>query len=48
MRNGLVIKAVQDTMILSPPLVAPREHSDEIYQKVLKTLNQLVEELGRC
>ena len=48
MRNGLVIRAVQDTMILSPPLVAPREHSDEIYQKALKTLNQLAEELGRC
>ena len=48
MRNGLAIRAVQDTMILSPPLVASREHLDEIYQKALKTLNQLAEELGRC
>ncbi|HBM51832.1 MAG TPA: aspartate aminotransferase family protein, partial [Deltaproteobacteria bacterium] len=32
-RNGLVMRAVQDTMILSPPLVATRGHLDEIYEK---------------
>ena len=47
-RNGLVMRAVQDTMILSPPLVATRGHLDEIYEKASKTLNQLAEELGRC
>ena len=47
-RNGLVMRAVQDTMILSPPLVATRSHLDEIHEKASKTLNQLAEELGRC
>ncbi len=47
-RNGLVMRAVKDTMILSPPLVASRDHLDEIYKKALKSLNQLAEELGRC
>jgi len=47
-RNGLVMRAVQDTMILSPPLVATRGNLDEIYEKASKTLNQLAEELGRC
>ena len=47
-QNGLVMRAVQDTMILSPPLVATKGHLDEIYEKVSKTLNQLAEELGRC
>ena len=46
--NGLVMRAVQDTMILSPPLVATRGHLDEIYEKASKTFNQLAEELGRC
>ena len=46
--NGLVMRAVQDTMILSPPLVATRRHLDEIYEKASKTFNQLAEELGRC
>ena len=47
-RNGLVMRAVKDTMILSPPLVASRDHLDEIYKKALKSINQLAEELGRC
>ena len=46
-QNGLVMRAVQDTMILSPPLVATKGHLDEIYEKASKTFNQLAEELGR-
>lgn len=46
-RNGLVMRAVKDTMILSPPLISTRAHLDEIYEKTLKTLNELAEELGR-
>ncbi len=46
-QNGLVMRAVQDTMILSPPLIVEKHHLDEIYEKALKTLNQLAEELGR-
>ena len=45
-QNGLVMRAVQDTMILSPPLVATKGHLDEIYEKA-QTFNQLAEELGR-
>lgn len=37
--NGLVMRAVGDTMIVSPPLIAEREHIDELVEKAWKCLD---------
>lgn len=39
-QNGLVMRAVRDTMIISPPLVFTREHVDELIDKAWKSLDQ--------
>jgi len=41
MRNGLVMRAVGDTMIAAPPLVITREQIDELITKVVRTLDEL-------
>lgn len=41
MRNGLVMRAVGDTMIVAPPLVITREQIDELIAKVVRTLDEL-------
>ncbi len=41
--NGLVMRATGDTMIISPPLVATREHIDELVDKARRTLDQTLE-----
>ncbi len=38
--NGLVMRAVRDTMVMSPPLVITDEEIDELAGKVRKTLDQ--------
>jgi len=37
--NGLVMRAVGDTMIVSPPLVSTREHIDELVEKAWRCLD---------
>ena len=44
-KNGLVMRAVGDTMIISPPLVANREHIDELVDKAKLTLDQTLEHI---
>src|SRR5262245_4020253 len=39
-RNGLVMRAVGDTMILAPPLVLERKHVDELVEKARKSLDE--------
>ena len=44
--NGLVMRAVGDTMIMSPPLVISRSEIDELVDKAWKVLDQVAEQLG--
>jgi putrescine aminotransferase len=37
--NGLVMRAVGDTMIVSPPLIVEKEHIDELVEKAWKCLD---------
>ncbi|ARN73478.1 aspartate aminotransferase family protein [Oceanicoccus sagamiensis] len=39
-RNGLVMRAVGDTMIISPPLIITKEQIDELIEKALKSLDE--------
>jgi putrescine aminotransferase len=43
--NGLVMRAVGDTMIVSPPLIVEREHIDELVEKAWKCLDLTAESL---
>ncbi|MFN2167968.1 MAG: aspartate aminotransferase family protein, partial [Anaerolineae bacterium] len=43
--NGLVMRAVGDTMIVSPPLVVTHEHIDELVEKAWKSLDLTAESL---
>ncbi|MET0533020.1 MAG: aspartate aminotransferase family protein [Steroidobacter sp.] len=45
--NGLVMRAVRDTMILAPPLVITHEQIDELIDKARRALDQTLEELRR-
>ena len=44
--NGLVMRAVKDTMIISPPLIMTREQIDELMVLALKCLDLTAGELG--
>lgn len=45
-RNGLVMRAVRDTMIISPPLVLSREQVDELIEKAARSLDETAQRLG--
>ncbi|HKE94808.1 MAG TPA: aspartate aminotransferase family protein [Povalibacter sp.] len=42
--NGLVMRAVRDTMIIAPPLVMTRSHVDELIEKARKSLDMTLAE----
>jgi putrescine aminotransferase len=44
-QNGLVMRAVWDTLIAAPPLVIQRQEIDELVAKARQTLDQLQAEL---
>jgi putrescine aminotransferase len=44
--NGLVMRAVGDTMIMSPPLIISRAEIDELVDKAWKVLDLVAERLG--
>jgi putrescine aminotransferase len=46
-RNGLVMRAVWDTLIVAPPLVITRAEIDELIAKAATTLDELHAELRR-
>jgi putrescine aminotransferase len=43
--NGLVMRAVGDTMIVSPPLIVENKHIDELVEKACKCLDLTAESL---
>lgn len=45
--NGLVMRAVRDTMIIAPPLVISHDQIDELIDKARKALDQTHQELQR-
>ncbi|MDT8344458.1 MAG: aspartate aminotransferase family protein [Thermohalobaculum sp.] len=45
--NGLVMRAVGDTMVIAPPLVISREDCDELVARARKTLDDLADALTR-
>ncbi len=45
--NGLVMRAVRDTMIVAPPLVISREECDELVARARKTFDDLADALAR-
>lgn len=45
-QNGLVMRAVGDTMIIAPPLTLSREQIDELVEKAGRTLDALVPALA--
>jgi putrescine---pyruvate transaminase len=46
MDNGLVMRAVGDTMIIAPPLTIEREQIDELVDKARRALDQAAKTLG--
>ena len=44
--NGLVMRAVRDTMIIAPPLVMTRAHVDELVDKARKSLDRTLEKVA--
>ena len=44
--NGLIMRAVGDTMIIAPPLVISRGEIDELVEKARKCLDLTLEALG--
>ena len=38
--NGLVMRAVGDTMIIAPPLIISESQIDELIEKAIKTLDE--------
>jgi len=46
LKNGLILRATWDAMLLSPPLVISRAEIDELMEKIWKSLDMTAKELG--
>ena len=46
LKNGLILRATYDAMLLSPPLVISRAQVDELAEKAWKSLDMTARELG--
>ena len=46
LRNGLILRATNDAMLLSPPLIITRDQIDEMFDKTWKALDQTAAALG--
>jgi putrescine aminotransferase len=46
LKNGLILRATNDAMLLSPPLVITRAQVDELFEKAWKSLDQAAQQLG--
>ncbi len=46
--NGLIVRALQDTVALCPPLVISEGETDELLQRFARALDETAVALGRC
>lgn len=46
LKNGLILRATYDSMLISPPLVISRLEIDELFEKAWKSLNETAESLA--
>ena len=46
LKNGLILRATNDSMLLSPPLTLTRANIDELAEKAWKSLDMTAMELG--
>jgi putrescine aminotransferase len=46
LKNGLILRATNDSMLLSPPLTMTRAHIDELADKAWKSLDMTARDLG--
>ncbi len=46
LKNGLILRATYDSMLLSPPLVISRDEIDELFEKAWKSLNETAREIA--
>jgi putrescine aminotransferase len=47
-QNGLVMRAIRDGMVLSPPLIVTEAQIDEVVWKARRSLDDTMGALGRC
>jgi putrescine aminotransferase len=47
LKSGLILRATNDSMLLSPPLVISRTQVDELAEKAWKALDLTARELGK-
>jgi putrescine aminotransferase len=45
-KNGLIMRAVRDTMILAPPLVMTKEDVDELVEKARRCFDLTARDIG--
>ena len=45
-QNGLVMRSVRDSMVISPPLIFTKDHVDELVEKASKCLDLTAKDLG--
>jgi len=45
-KNGLIMRAVRDTMIMAPPLVMTKENVDELIEKASRCLDLTAKDIG--
>jgi putrescine---pyruvate transaminase len=46
LKNGLILRATYDSMLISPPLVISRPEIDELFEKAWKSLNETAQALA--
>ena len=46
LKNGLILRATYDSMLLSPPLVISRDEIDELFEKAWRSLNETAREIA--
>lgn len=46
LRNGLILRATYDSMLLSPPLILTKAQVDELFEKAWKSLDETADAIG--